>query len=67
VSVPEIDRLQDYLTRSAERSPEATALVLGDEVMTYGELEASANRLAHALVSPRNRPRRIWVYSTVRA
>jgi amino acid adenylation domain-containing protein len=56
VSAPEIDRLQDYLTRSAERSPEATALVLGDEVMTYGELEAAANRLAHALVEQGCKP-----------
>ena len=50
------ERLQDYLTHSAERSPEATALVLGDEVMTYGELEASANRLAHALVEQGCKP-----------
>ncbi|MDT7560863.1 MAG: hypothetical protein QOI68_5333 [Pseudonocardiales bacterium] len=56
MSAPEIDRLQDYLTRSAERSPEATALVLGDEVMTYGELEAAANRLAHALVEQGCKP-----------
>ena len=56
MSVPDIDRLQDYLTRSAERSPEAIALVLGDEVMTYGELEASANRLAHALVEQGCKP-----------
>lgn len=45
-----VDRLQDYLTRSAERSPSATALVLGDETITYGELETASNRLAHALV-----------------
>ncbi|MDT7750108.1 MAG: hypothetical protein QOD96_3770 [Pseudonocardiales bacterium] len=56
MNAPEIDRLQDYLTRSAERSPEATALVLGDEVMTYGELEAAANRLAHALVEQGCKP-----------
>ncbi|MDT7605977.1 MAG: hypothetical protein QOG96_480, partial [Pseudonocardiales bacterium] len=37
-------------------SPEATALVLGDEVMTYGELEAAANRLAHALVEQGCKP-----------
>jgi len=56
VTAPETDRLQDYLTRSAERSPEAIALVLGDEVMTYGELEAAANRLAHALVEQGCKP-----------
>jgi amino acid adenylation domain-containing protein len=56
VIAPETDRLQDYLTRSAERSPGATALVLGDEVMTYGELEAATNRLAHALVEQGCKP-----------
>jgi amino acid adenylation domain-containing protein len=50
------DRLQDYLTRSAEHAPEATALVLGDETMTYGELETAANRLAHALVEQGCKP-----------
>jgi amino acid adenylation domain-containing protein len=50
VNAARTDRLQDYLTRSAQRSPEAIALVGGDEVMTYGELEAAANRLAHALI-----------------
>jgi amino acid adenylation domain-containing protein len=44
------ERLQDLVTQSVERDPEATALVLGDESMTYGELEATSNRLAHALV-----------------
>jgi amino acid adenylation domain-containing protein len=56
VSAFATERLQDYLTRSAERSPEARALVLGDEVMTYGELEAAANRLAHALVEQGCKP-----------
>jgi amino acid adenylation domain-containing protein len=53
---PTVDRLQDYLTRSAERSPSATALVLGDEALTYGELEAASNRLAHALVEQGTKP-----------
>jgi amino acid adenylation domain-containing protein len=44
------ERLQDLVTLSAERDPEATALVLGDATMTYGELEAASNRIAHALV-----------------
>ena len=50
------ERLQDLLTRSVERDPGATALVLGDETMTYGELEAASNRLAHALVERGVRP-----------
>lgn len=56
MSAVRTERLQDYLTRSAERSPETTALVLGDEVMTYGELEAATNRLAHALVEQGCKP-----------
>ncbi|HEX7023152.1 MAG TPA: amino acid adenylation domain-containing protein, partial [Trueperaceae bacterium] len=42
--------LQDYLRASAEVRPEATALVMGEERMTYGELESTSNRLARLLV-----------------
>ena len=52
------ERLQDLLTRSAERDPGATALVLGEETMTYGELEAASNRLAHAARRARRAARR---------
>ena len=41
--------LQDWVTRQAERRPEATAVVMGDERLTYGALESSSNQLAHAL------------------
>ena len=41
--------LQDLASRQAERNPERTALVLGGERMTYGELEATSNRLARVL------------------
>jgi amino acid adenylation domain-containing protein len=41
--------LQDYVTRQAERRPEAIALVHGDQRVTYGELERRANRLARLL------------------
>jgi amino acid adenylation domain-containing protein len=34
----------------AARSPEATALVLEDKALTYSELNAKANRLAHRLI-----------------
>jgi amino acid adenylation domain-containing protein len=40
--------LQDYVTRQAERRPEATALVM-DETLTYGELEQASNCLARLL------------------
>jgi amino acid adenylation domain-containing protein len=42
--------LQHYLTRSADRHPEKVAMVLGDERLTYGELDAASTRLAHALI-----------------
>ena len=34
----------------AKQAPEALAVVCGDQRMTYGELNAKANRLAHALI-----------------
>ena len=41
--------LQDYVARQAETRPEATAVVLGGERLSYGGLEALSNRLARAL------------------
>jgi amino acid adenylation domain-containing protein len=41
--------LQDYVARQAEARPEAGALVMGDERLTYGDVEAAANRLARLL------------------
>lgn len=42
-------RLQDYLTRSADRDPESGALVMGDERVSYGRLESETNRMARLL------------------
>ncbi|QYN40785.1 amino acid adenylation domain-containing protein [Pseudonocardia sp. DSM 110487] len=42
-------QLQDYLTRAADRWPDAGALVMGDERWTYGELETFTNRFARML------------------
>lgn len=39
-------RLQDLLTRSAQRDPDRIALVMGDERLSYGYLESLTNRLA---------------------
>ncbi|MFD9975629.1 amino acid adenylation domain-containing protein [Streptomyces sp. NPDC059017] len=39
--------------------PDAVALVLGDEALTYAELDARANRLAHALIARGAGPERI--------
>jgi amino acid adenylation domain-containing protein len=41
--------LQGYVARQAEARPDAVALVMGDERLTYGELEAASNRLARLL------------------
>jgi acyl-CoA synthetase (AMP-forming)/AMP-acid ligase II len=39
----------DLIRRGAARFPERTALVAGDESLTFAETDALANRLAHAL------------------
>ena len=41
--------LQDYLARQAQQRPDATALVMGDERVSYRELEARSNQLARQL------------------
>jgi amino acid adenylation domain-containing protein len=48
--------LQDYAARRAESHPCDVALAMGDERMTYGELEAESNRLAHLLIDDGCRP-----------
>ena len=45
MSVPELFALQ------VERVPEATAVVFGDQSLTYAELDAESNRLARLLIS----------------
>jgi long-chain acyl-CoA synthetase len=41
--------VHELLQRSADRHPDKIALVCGDQRFTYAQLEAMANRLAHAL------------------
>ncbi|WP_081011898.1 non-ribosomal peptide synthetase [Burkholderia multivorans] len=41
--------LHRLIEESAARTPEAVAVVFGDSALTYGELNARANRLAHYL------------------
>src|SRR5215471_6692015 len=42
--------LHQLLTQSAERRPDAEAVRLLDQALTYGELEKLSNQLAHALI-----------------
>lgn len=44
-----ISRLQDYLTRSADRDAGAGALVMGEERMSYADLELDTNRWARLM------------------
>ena len=43
-------QLEEFLEHSASRSPDKLALVVGDQRMTYRELDAQANALAHSLI-----------------
>ncbi|GAA1293377.1 hypothetical protein GCM10009634_46940 [Saccharothrix xinjiangensis] len=47
---PEDRCAHELIADQARRTPGATALVSGDASVTYAELDAAANRLAHALV-----------------
>lgn len=48
--------LGDIPTRSARRHPRSVALWDGEESITYAELEAQANRFAHALLAGGHAP-----------
>ena len=41
--------LQDWVTQQAQRRPDADAVVLGTEKLTYGQLEKASNQLARML------------------
>lgn len=51
VPFPPHDTLVGLFEQQADRDPARIALVAGDRQWTYGELDARANRLAHALVA----------------
>ena len=42
--------LHDFVARQVEKTPDAAALVCGDERLSYRELNARANQLAHYLI-----------------
>ncbi len=45
-----IERLDQLEAQQAQRQPEALAVALGDERLTYGQLDALSNRLAWCLI-----------------
>src|SRR5262245_59439360 len=44
-----VSLLQEYVTRRAEKSPGAIALVMRKELISYQQLEEASNRLARML------------------
>lgn len=44
-------QVEAFLEWSSSQSPEKIALICGNQRLTYGELEAGANRLAHSLIA----------------
>ena len=43
--------VQEFLERSADRTPDKVGLICDSQRLTYAEIEARANRLAHALTA----------------
>ena len=50
VEVPELC-VHELFEQQVERTPEAVAVVFGEQEISYGELNARANRLAHVLMA----------------
>src|SRR5262245_13033473 len=50
-ATPEAGRLHHLFERSADRTPNQTALVCDGDRLTYAELDLRANRLAHYLAA----------------
>ncbi|MDP9897429.1 amino acid adenylation domain-containing protein [Variovorax boronicumulans] len=48
---PDATPVHRLIERQAAQQPDAVALVFGDETLSYGELNARANRLAHHLIA----------------
>src|SRR5215472_2907948 len=48
-SAPALASVQELVTAQAAVTPNNAAVVVGDEVLTYGQLNARANQIAHSL------------------
>ncbi|MEU9117943.1 amino acid adenylation domain-containing protein, partial [Streptomyces sp. NPDC048483] len=57
--VPGASSLAALFGRQVHRTPDAVAVVCGDTALTYAELDARANRLAHALIAHGAGPERL--------
>ncbi|GAB2784831.1 non-ribosomal peptide synthetase [Amycolatopsis magusensis] len=53
------DTVADFLESQAARTPDATALVFGDEVLSYAELDTRINRMARLLLAHGAGPERV--------
>ncbi|WP_413759805.1 amino acid adenylation domain-containing protein [Streptomyces sp. MMBL 11-3] len=53
------DTVADLLAAQAAATPGTTALVFGDETLTYAELDARINRMAHLLLERGAAPERV--------
>ncbi|MEO3755182.1 amino acid adenylation domain-containing protein [Streptomyces sp. B6B3] len=53
------DRVEELFARQAARTPDAVAVVAGDVSLTYAEVEARANQLAHRLIAMGAGPERL--------
>ncbi|MFI7118871.1 non-ribosomal peptide synthase/polyketide synthase [Amycolatopsis sp. NPDC049868] len=53
------DTIADLLAVQAERTPDETALVFGDEQLTYAELDARINRMARLLLAKGAAPEQV--------
>ena len=45
--------VHELIAAQASRTPNAVAVMFGEELLTYGELEQRANRVAHRLLASR--------------
>nr|WP_281396910.1 non-ribosomal peptide synthetase [Streptomyces olivoverticillatus] len=59
--------LPELFAAAAARRPENTAVVFGDETVSYEELNARANRLAHYLIAQGIRPESVVAVSLPRS